>query len=181
MTAPNIDTFVTVTVRVTDATGASATASRLIQVGSGLPTVNPGDLTCAGGSVMDGLISQARDNANRVGGLLDVTVPLGLPPIGNINLGKITFTGDCTTNPNIAFSGASITIYNGFLGGSGLAGSVTPDRICFNGGLRHTATRSRSGKRRGGLTGESALCIDQSGRLAAARPAGADSRAAQSG
>ena len=53
---------------------------------------------------MNDLIRQARDNANRVGGLLDVSVPLGLPPIGTVNLGKLTFTGDCTTDPTIAFS-----------------------------------------------------------------------------
>ena len=84
---------------------------------------------------MDSLISQARDNANRVGGLLDVTVPLGRPPIGTVNLGRVTFTGDCTTDPDIAFSGASFTMFNGFLGGTGLTGNVTPDRICFNAGL----------------------------------------------
>ncbi len=131
LTAPANDMFLTVTVKVTDSTGATASASRVVQVGAGFPTTS---LNC-GNPVFSDLIRQASANAGAAAGsLLDVSVPIGQPPIGVFNLGKLTFTGDCTTSPSLTFSGATFTMFNGAVSGTGATGSATPMGLCLTGG-----------------------------------------------
>ncbi|MGZ4672666.1 MAG: hypothetical protein ACXV8K_08395 [Ilumatobacteraceae bacterium] len=131
LTAPSSDMFLTVTIKVTDSTGATASASRVVQVGAGFPTTN---LDC-GNPVFNDLVRQASANANAASGsLLDVSVPIGQPPIGVFNLGKLTFSGNCSTPPSLAFSGATFTLFNGAASGTGVTGSATPTGLCLTGG-----------------------------------------------
>ena len=112
-----------------------------------------------------------RQRQSRVGGLLDVSVPLGLPPIGKVNLGKITFSGDCTTDPAISFSGAAITIVQRLPRRHG----AHRHRLDRPGVLQrrtgHSSGRTGPRHRHGGHTSEPVVRVARPDGLDSARPA----------
>ena len=99
--------------------------------------------------------------------LLDVIVPLGVPPIGTVDLGKLTFTGDCTTAPSVAFTGASFSLFNGFFGGSGLGWLGHDGPSLHHRRLRHRSARARAGNGPCGHERETVVHLARSERLAA--------------
>ena len=111
-----------------------------------------------------------RQRQPRVGGLLDVRVPFGLPPIGTVNLGKLTFSGDCTTDPSDHVPGAGITLFNGFLGGTGLTGTVSTRPGVLHRWPGHPASRTGPRQRHGRHAGEPAVRVARSRRMARPDP-----------
>ncbi len=112
---------ISLSVIVTDASGASATAAVIVRVGapSPPPSIDPGTV-CA-----TGLLGQVITNGLRT---------IAFPPLVTVNLGNVTLPPSCTVATTVSFSGASISVANGTLSGSGLGGFIDATRVCLTAG-----------------------------------------------
>jgi hypothetical protein len=60
--------------------------------------------------------------------------PVRLGSIGVVELGVLTFQGNCDENTDVAFTGGTIDLFKGTLTGEQIGGSVSRNRLCLRSG-----------------------------------------------